>query len=147
MKTKILFLLALLASTSITANQSDCPKKLAGLCMQDQFIVFERSDVRCMSIEKNTLDLGLTKQAGNKLHTFTKNNLEKLLATIFYNNKLIFASEDITKYDVEDLANHVEVLSLATIKSPLGDQFRIANLSEDAIAHMQKAFSVSSCGS
>ncbi|ODA32302.1 protein-export membrane protein SecD [Veronia pacifica] len=78
------------------------------------------------------VNISLDSEGGNKMGAFSKNNVGKLMATLFIEYK------DSGKRDKNGkviLTKHEEVINQATIQSALGRSFRITGIDSQAEAH------------
>ncbi|UJF18976.1 protein translocase subunit SecD [Vibrio sp. SS-MA-C1-2] len=78
------------------------------------------------------VNISLDSEGGSKMSAFTKDNIGKLMATVFSEYK------DTGKRDSKGnvvLAKHEEVINQATIQSRLGNSFRITGIDSQAEAH------------
>lgn len=78
------------------------------------------------------VNISLDSEGGSKMAAFSKNNVGKLMATVFAEYK------DSGKRDANGkviLSKHEEVINQATIQSALGRNFRITGIDSQAEAH------------
>ena len=78
------------------------------------------------------VNISLDSEGGDKMASFSKNNIGKLMATVFSEYK------DSGKRSADDkviLTKHEEVINQATIQSALGRSFRITGIDSAAEAH------------
>ncbi len=78
------------------------------------------------------VNISLDSEGGNKMSAFSKNNIGKLMATVFAEYK---DSGRKTEDGKVILTKHEEVINQATIQSALGRNFRITGIDSTAEAH------------